>query len=278
MGIILILQAILYGIIQGVTEWLPVSSTGHMLLFDNFAKPAVSEAFWNLFLVVVQLASIVAVILLFWRRINPFSPKKDAAQKKRTWLLWGKVLVASVPVGVVGFCFADIIEGVLRGNLVIAIALIVLGVGFLFMGRVRQRECEPDALSWTKVFFIGCFQALSVIPGTSRSGSTIFGASLLGVGRSTAAEFSFLMAIPAMVGASGYQLLKALKAGISLAASEILFLAVACLIAFVVSVFAVRFLMDFVKKHSFAPFGWYRIGLGVLILILIACGVLPAVA
>ncbi|MBR6530736.1 MAG: undecaprenyl-diphosphate phosphatase [Clostridia bacterium] len=273
---VLILQAVLYGVVQGITEWLPVSSTGHMLLLDNFAKPAVSDTFWDLFLVVVQLSSIFAVVLLFWHRLWPFSKTKDAAAKKATWSLWARVLVASVPAAIIGILFEDAIEGVLRGNLVIAIALIVLGVGFLFLSRIPTRSENAEKLPFVKALGIGLFQALALIPGTSRSGSTIFGASLLGVDRVTAAEFSFFMAIPVMAGASALKLLGFIKDGIALLPAEIVFLAVGCIASFAVSLFVVRFLMDFVKKHSFAPFGIYRIVLGVLLLVLIAAGVICA--
>lgn len=276
MDFLLFLQACLYGLVQGITEWLPISSTGHMCLLDNFAKPAVSDGFWDLFLIVVQLASILAVVILFWRRLWPFTKKKDANEKRATFSLWGRVLVASVPAAILGLAFEDLIEGVLRGNLVIAVALIVLGVGFLFLSRIPTKSHTAENLPLPKAFGIGLFQALALIPGTSRSGSTIFGASLLGVDRVTAAEFSFFMAIPVMAGASGLKLVKFVLDGLSLTTSEILFLLVGCLVSFVVSLFAVRFLMDFVKKHSFAPFGIYRIALGILLVVLIACGVIRA--
>lgn len=276
MNFLLCLQAVLYGVVQGIAEWLPISSTGHMLLLDNFARPAVSDAFWDLFLIVVQLSSILAVILLFWNRLNPFSGKKDAAAKKATWSLWARVLAASVPAAVLGLLFEDAIEGVLRGNLVIAVALIVLGVAFLFLSKIPTKDSAAETLSFPKALGIGLFQALALIPGTSRSGSTIFGASLLGVGRVTAAEFSFFMAIPVMAGASALKLLDFVSEGIALTGGELLFLLVGCLVSFVVSLGAVRFLMDFVKKHSFAPFGVYRIALGALLLLLIALRVIPA--
>lgn len=276
MDFLLFLQACLYGLVQGITEWLPISSTGHMCLLDNFAKPAVSDGFWDLFLIVVQLASILAVVILFWHRLWPFSAKKDAAARRSTFSLWGRVLVASVPAAILGLAFEDLIEGVLRGNLVIAVALIVLGIGFLFLSRIPTKSHTAENLPLPKAFGIGLFQALALIPGTSRSGSTIFGASLLGVDRVTAAEFSFFMAIPVMAGASGLKLVKFVLDGLSLTTSEILFLLVGCLVSFVVSLFAVRFLMDFVKKHSFAPFGIYRISLGILLVVLIACGAIRA--
>ena len=276
MNFLLFLQACLYGLVQGIAEWLPISSTGHMCLLDNFAKPAVSDGFWDLFLIVVQLASILAVVILFWHRLWPFSAKKDAVARRSTFSLWGRVLVASVPAAILGLAFEDLIEGVLRGNLVIAVALIVLGIGFLFLSRIPTKSHTAENLPLPKAFGIGLFQALALIPGTSRSGSTIFGASLLGVDRVTAAEFSFFMAIPVMAGASGLKLVKFVLDGLSLTTSEILFLAVGCLVSFVVSLFAVRFLMDFVKKHSFAPFGVYRIVLGILLIVLIATGVIHA--
>lgn len=276
MTVLLILQAILYGVVQGITEWLPISSTGHLCILDNFAKPVHSEGFWELFLVVVQLASILAVVLLFWKRLWPFTKRKDAVQKRATFALWGRVMVASVPAAVIGFCFEKPIEELMRGNLTIAIALIVLGIALIFLHRIPTKQHTAETLPFSKAFGIGFFQALALIPGTSRSGSTIFGASLLGVDRVTAAEFSFFMAIPVMAGASGFKLLKTLVGGLNITANEILFLAVACLFSFVVSLFTVRFLMDFVKKHSFAPFGIYRIALGILLIVLIATKVIPA--
>ncbi len=276
MDIVLILQAALYGAVQGITEWLPISSTGHLCLLDNFAKPDVSSDFWNLFLVVVQLASILAVVILFWNRLWPFTKKKDAVARRATFSLWGRVLIASVPAAILGLAFEDLIEGVLRGNLVIAIALIVLGIGFLFLSLIPTIPRTAEKLPLPKAFGVGLFQALALIPGTSRSGSTIFGASLLGIDRVTAAEFSFFMAIPAMVGASGLKLVKAVLEGLSLSTDEVVFLIVSCLVSFVVSLFVVRFLMNFVKKHSFASFGIYRIALGILLIILIAAGVIPA--
>lgn len=276
MDILFVLQAVLYGVVQGITEWLPVSSTGHMLLLDNVAKPQLSEQFWDLFLIVVQLSSILAVVILFWDRLWPFSKKKDKVARSAAWSLWARVLVASVPAAICGVLFEDAIEGVLRGNFVIASALILLGVGFLFLSRIPVQKMHAETLSFKKAFGVGLFQALALIPGTSRSGSTIFGASLLGVDRVTAAEFSFFMAIPVMAGASGLKLVKFIMEGVIISGAEILFLVVGCLVSFAVSLFAVRFLMEFVKKHSFAPFGVYRIVLGLLLFVLIACGVLNA--
>lgn len=277
MAFLLTLQALLYGIVQGITEWLPVSSTGHMVLLENFAMPQVSREFWDLFLIVVQLSSILAVVILFWHRLWPFSPKKTGEEKRATWSLWARVLAASLPAAVLGILFEDAIEGVLRGNLVIAIALIVLGVGFLFLSRIPTKQERAETLSFQKAVGIGVFQALALIPGTSRSGSTIFGASLLGIDRVTAAEFSFFMAIPVMAGASGLKLVKFLLSAAAITPEELLFLAVGCVVSFLVSLAAVRFLMNFVKKHSFAPFGIYRILLGVVLIVLVLSGVIPAV-
>ncbi len=277
MFLLLALQALVYGVVQGITEWLPVSSTGHMVLLENFMMPDVSKEFWDLFLIVVQLSSILAVVILFWHRLWPFSAKKTAQEKRATWSLWARVMVASAPAAILGFLFEDAIEGVLRSNLVIATALIVLGVGFLFLSRIRTKEEQAERLPFAKAFGMGLFQALALIPGTSRSGSTIFGASLLGVDRVTAAEFSFFMAIPVMAGASGLKLVKFFLSSVAITPGEILFLVIGCAVSFVVSLAAVRFLMNFVKKHSFAPFGVYRIILGAVLIVLVLANVISAV-
>ena len=207
-----ILQSILQGIVQGITEWLPISSTGHILLLDEFWPMNVSPAFFEVFKVLIQLGSILAVVVLYFQKLNPFSPKKDAAAKRQTWTIWGKVLVASLPAGVAGLLLDDIIEGALSTPLVIALALIVYGMAFLFMerGQKTARITTLEDLDYKTAFGIGMFQMLALIPGTSRSGSTILGATLLGTARTVAAEFSFFMAIPVMAGASGFKLLKML--------------------------------------------------------------------
>ena len=271
-----ILKSILMGIVQGVTEWLPISSTGHLLLLDQFlhmtvsSVPARTESFFGMFKVLIQLGSILAVLVLYFHKLNPFSPKKNAIQKKDTWSLWFKVLVASIPAGVVGLLFDDIIEGTLSQWYVIAAALIVYGILFIWMeNRHRTAKIEKfSQMDYRTALLIGAFQMLALIPGTSRSGSTILGAVLLGCSRYIAAEFSFFMAIPVMVGASGYKLLKfGMKEGFGFTGLEWGVLLTGFIVAFVVSVVVIRFLMNFIKKHDFKPFGYYRIVLGVLVIL-----------
>ena len=271
-----ILKSILMGIVQGVTEWLPLSSTGHLLLLDQFlhmtysSDPARNETFFGMFKVLIQLGSILAVLVLYFHKLNPFSPKKNAIQKKDTWSLWFKVLVASIPAGVVGLLFDDIIEGTLSQWYVIAAALIVYGFLFIWMeNRHRTAKIEKfSQMDYRTALLIGAFQMLALIPGTSRSGSTILGAVLLGCSRYIAAEFSFFMAIPVMVGASGYKLLKfGMKEGFGFTGLEWGVLLTGFIVAFVVSVVVIRFLMNFIKKHDFKPFGYYRIVLGVLVIL-----------
>ncbi|MGI6264391.1 MAG: undecaprenyl-diphosphate phosphatase [Acutalibacteraceae bacterium] len=272
-----ILKAILQGIVQGVTEWLPISSTGHMLLFDQFLHmDDPTGQFFDVFKVLIQLGSIIAVVVLYFHRLNPFSPRKSAVEKRQTFGLWGKVLIASVPAGVVGLLLDDLIEGALSTPLVIALALILYGVAFLWM-ESRHRKLRIPSLSRLgprTALGIGLFQMLALIPGTSRSGSTILGATLLGTSRTVAAEFSFFMAIPVMVGASGFKLLKVLLKGVSFTALEWVTLLVGMIVAFAVSMVVIRFLMAYIRKHDFKVFGYYRIALGVLVLILLACGVI----
>ena len=271
-----ILKSILMGIVQGVTEWLPISSTGHLLLLDQFlhmtvsSDPARNETFFGMFKVLIQLGSILAVLVLYFHKLNPFSPKKNAIQKKDTWSLGFKVLVASIPAGVVGQLFDDIIEGTLSQWYVIAAALIVYGILFIWMeNRHRTAKIEKfSQMDYRTALLIGAFQMLALIPGTSRSGSTILGAVLLGCSRYIAAEFSFFMAIPVMVGASGYKLLKfGMKEGFGFTGLEWGVLLTGFIVAFVVSVVVIRFLMNFIKKHDFKPFGYYRIVLGVLVIL-----------
>ena len=271
-----ILKAIAQGIVEGITEWLPVSSTGHIILLDAFWKMNASEAFFDVFKVVIQLGAIFAVVVLYFHKLNPFSPKKTAAEKKGTWVLWSKVLVASIPAAIAGLALDDLIDGVLSTPVVIAAALIVYGIAFIVMesrkGRTAKVETVED-ISYRHAFGIGAFQMLALIPGTSRSGSTILGASLLGTSRTAAAEFSFFMAIPVMLGASGLKLAKALLLdGISFAAEEWILLGVATVVSFFVSLLVIRGLMAFIKKHSFKPFGWYRIALGAVVLLCVALG------
>ncbi len=265
-----LLKAFFIGIIQGITEWLPVSSTGHMILFDEFVKMQVSPDFKEFFLVVIQLGSILAVCVLFFHRLNPFSAVKSPAEKQDTFRLWGKVLVGCVPAGVLGVLLDDWFESNFYNFLTVAIALIVYGVAFILVER-KKAEKTPRVenvsdLSFRDAFSIGCFQVLSLIPGTSRSGSTILGASLLGVGRTAAAEFSFFMALPIMAGASLLKAAKFVLSGVGMSGTEIGVLIIGLAVSFAVSLLAIRFLMDFVKRHSFEPFGWYRIALGVLVI------------
>ena len=270
MDIIEILKAILFGIVEGITEWLPVSSTGHIILLDEFIKLQVSEAFMEMFEVVIQLGAILAVIVLFFHKLNPFSPKKDSSQKKDTWLLWAKVIVAVLPSAVIGLLLDDWMDAHLYNYIVVAITLIFYGVAFLFAEKLNTkrtiREITVFDIDYRTAIFIGCFQCLSLIPGTSRSGATILGAILLGVGRSAGAEFSFFLAIPTMLGASALKLVKFLLSGATAASTEISVLVVGCVVSFLVSLLVIKGLMEYVRNHSFAVFGVYRIILGIVVL------------
>ena len=271
MKFIEILKAFLIGIVQGITEWLPVSSTGHMILFNSFLKLDVSEAFWDMFLVVIQLGSILAVLVLFWQRLNPFSVKKTKQEKKQILSLWFHVILAIIPSGIVGVLLDDWFDAHLHRAIPVAIALIVYGVIFLFLEHLPKRRGDEitsaDAVSYRTAFLIGLFQILSLIPGTSRSGSTILGAMLLGLSRTAAAEFSFFMAVPTMLGAGGIKVLKFVTDGsAAISGSEWCILAIGCATAFAVSLIVIRYLMDYVKRHSFAVFGVYRIILGALVI------------
>ncbi len=273
MFIIEIIKSILQGIVQGITEWLPVSSTGHILLLDSFWPMQVSADFMDVFKVIIQLGSIMAVVVLYFHKLNPFSPKKTPAEKKGTWVLWSKVLVASIPAAIAGLLLDDIIDEVLSVPAVIAAALIIYGIAFIWMESRKNAKTTADSLeqlSYKRALGIGAFQMLALIPGTSRSGSTILGASLLGTSRAVAAEFSFFMAIPVMLGASALKAVKYfLLDGYTFSAEEWTLLAIATVVSFVVSLVVIRFLMAFIKKHSFKVFGWYRIALGVVVLALL---------
>ena len=265
-----ILKAILFGIVEGITEWLPVSSTGHMILLDEFIHLNVSEAFYSMFEVVIQLGAILAVILLFFHKLNPLSPKKDAAQKKNTWQLWFKVVVAVIPSAVIGLLLDDWMDAHLYNYVVVALALVVYGVAFILVERANKNRTlkvqDVYDIDYRTAILIGCFQCLSLVPGTSRSGSTILGAILLGVGRSAGAEFSFFLAIPTMLGASALKLLKFMLSGVSATGTEIAVLLVGCVVSFVVSLVVIKGLMEYVRKHSFSAFGVYRIILGIVVL------------
>lgn len=262
-----LIKVIIIGIIQGITEWLPISSTGHMILADELLRLNVSDAFMEMFRVVIQFGSILAVVVLYFHKLNPFAPSKSDVQKRQTWRLWFKVIVGIIPAGIVGVLFDDWLNDHLYNYVTVAVALIVYGVAFIVIEKIRKgktpRVDSVDRLDYKTALGVGCFQALSLIPGTSRSGSTILGAMILGMSREAAAEFSFFMAIPVMLGAS---LLKMLKFGFSFTSSELIVLIVGVLTAFVVSVAAIKFLTSFIKKHSFAVFGWYRIILGAIVL------------
>lgn len=265
------IKALFYGILEGITEWLPISSTGHLILLDEIMPMKVSEEFMEMFNVVIQLGAILAVILLFFHKLNPFSTKKDAAQKKDTWSLWFKVVAAVLPSAVIGLLLDDWMDEHLYNHVVVAITLIGYGVAIMYIEN-RNRGVAPRVktvygLSYKDALLIGAFQCLALIPGTSRSGSTILGAMMLGVGRSAGSEFSFFLAIPTMVGASLLKVVKFIGDGISIGGTEIGILLVGCVVAFFVSLLVVNALMEYVRKHSFAVFGVYRIALGILVLL-----------
>ena len=267
-----ILKAVLFGIVEGITEWLPVSSTGHIILLDEFIQLKATDAFKSMFDVVIQLGAILAVIVLFFHKLNPFAPSKNRDEKKSTWILWFKVCAAILPSGILGVLFDDWMDAHLHNALVVSIALIVYGIAFILVERRNQGKyaraiADVHDIGWKTAVLIGCFQALSLIPGTSRSGSTILGAILLGVGRGAGAEFSFFMAIPTMLGASAIKLLKFfLETGFGMASSELSVLVVGMVVSFVVSLLVIKGLMEYVRKHSFSAFGVYRIILGIVVL------------
>lgn len=262
-----ILKVIILGIVEGITEWLPVSSTGHLILVGDLLKPSMSDAFMEMFNVVIQLGAIMAVVVIYFHKLNPFSPKKTEKQKLLTWQMWIKVLIASVPAGIVGVLFDDILDKLFYKSVPIAVMLIVYGVLFIVVEN-RNKHTRPfvtkiSELSIQMLLIIGVFQMLALIPGTSRSGATIVGALLIGVSREVAAEFTFFLAIPAMFGAS---FLKLIKFGFHFTGVEFGLLILGCVVSFGLSVIAIKFLMGYIKKHDFKVFGYYRIVLGGLIL------------
>jgi undecaprenyl-diphosphatase len=270
-----ILKVILLGIVEGITEWLPVSSTGHMILFDKLFTLKETDAFKEMFFVVIQLGAILAVIVMFFKKLFPFSLQKEDA--KTTLVtdmgilnLWGKVLVACVPAAIIGIAFDDFLEEHLHTPLIISLALIVYGVGFIWIenkNKTRQLPiAETSQITYKHALIIGVFQVLSLIPGTSRSGATILGALLIGVSRPAGAEFTFFLAIPVMLGASAIKLLKFFLESGGFTAPQIGYLLIGSAVAFAVSLVAIKFLMNFVKKHDFKVFGWYRIALGALVI------------
>ena len=263
------LKAILFGIVEGVTEWLPVSSTGHLILLNELVALNVSPEFKSMFDVVIQLGAILAVVVLYFHKLNPFSPQKSGEEKKQTWSLWAKVILAIIPSGLVGVLFDDWMDAHLHTSTVVAAMLILYGVAFILVEKAYQGRLtiqDVNQIDYKTALGIGLFQCLSLIPGTSRSGSTILGAILIGVGRSAGAEFSFFMAIPTMLGASAIKMLKFLLSGVSATGTEIGVLVVGCVVSFVVSLLVIKGLMQYVRSHSFSAFGVYRIVLGIIVL------------
>lgn len=294
------LKAFLIGIVEGITEWLPISSTGHMILVDEFVKLQVSDEFLALFLVVIQLGAIMAVLILYFHKLNPFSPKKTSAEKRGTWRLWGMVAIGCIPAAVIGLLFDDLVNEYFYNKVTVAAMLILYGVVFIVLerrNRRRLREAEAaleaprgrharvsygdaadeaeaslfkitdvDEIDWKTALKIGCFQVLAIIPGTSRSGATIIGGMLSGCSRTAAAEFTFFLAIPIMFGWGLVKCLKFFAAGLAMTMTEVVVLAVGIVTAFVMSVIAIKFLMGYIKKNDFTAFGWYRIVVGVLVL------------
>lgn len=273
-----IIKAVLFGIVEGITEWLPVSSTGHMILLDEFVKLKGSADFVNVFLVVIQLGAIFAVVLQFWNQLFPFQfkDKNRPVIEMDKMILWGKILLACIPAAVIGILFDDVFEAMFYHAVPVAIALIVFGIAFIVIERwnkgKRLRMKTVEDLTISAVLIIGVFQLIAAIfPGTSRSGATIVGALLIGVSRKAASEFTFFLAVPVMLGAS---LLKVLQYGFAFSGSELLVLAVGMITAFLVSIVVIRFLMDYIKKHDFQAFGWYRIVLGIIVLLCSMAGVI----
>lgn len=269
-----ILKSILYGIVEGITEWLPISSTGHMILLEEIMPMNVSKSFWSMFLVVIQLGAILAVVVLYWNKIFPFRKNKEGkyTSVKSIWILWSKILVATIPAAIIGLALDDWIDAHLYSGFVVAIMLILVGVAFIYIEN-RNKDMRPSvnslsALSYKDALIIGLFQVVAaVLPGTSRSGATIVGGLMIGVSRAVAAEFTFFLAIPVMFGAS---LLKLVKFGLAFSVLEFFILVIGMVVAFFVSIFVIRFLMSYIKKHDFKVFGWYRIVLGAFVLIFFA--------
>ena len=267
-----IIKAIILGIVEGVTEWLPVSSTGHMILVDEFLKLNVSKEFMEMFLVVIQLGAILAVILLYWKKIFPFKFDNGVKVEKDTIIMWFKILIACVPAAIVGLLWDDYLNALFYNPTTVAIMLILFGILFIVIENYNKGK-NPKINSLTEITYtvavmIGLFQLIAaVFPGTSRSGATIVGALLIGVSRTVAAEFTFFLAIPVMLGASALKLVKfGLKTGFVMTGSELTILLVGMIVAFIVSILAIKFLMSYIKNNDFKVFGWYRIVLGILVL------------
>lgn len=265
-----VLKAVILGIIQGITEWLPISSTGHMILADEFIRllNGTNKDFVDLFLVVIQFGSILAVVTLYFNKLNPFSPKKSAEEKKGTWTMWMKVLTASLPAAVIGLLFDDVIDTYLYNSWIVAATLIIYGIMFIITEN-RKRVPKVNTISemsFKTALLIGMFQTLALIPGTSRSGSTILGAVMIGASREISAEFSFFLAIPVMLGASALKILKYIMGGGVFASENIVILLTGMIVAYLVSVLAIKFLMGYIRKHDFKAFGYYRIILGIIVI------------
>ncbi len=294
------LKSFLIGIVEGITEWLPISSTGHMILVDEFVKLQVSDQFLALFLVVIQIGAIMAVLILYFHKLNPFSPRKTAVEKKSTWRLWGMVVIGCIPAAILGFAFDDWVNEHFYNKVTVAAMLILYGVIFIVLERRNRRRLqeaeaavaaprgrhariadgdladeaeaqlfkitEVDDIDWKTALKIGCFQVLAMIPGTSRSGATIIGGMLCGCSRTAAAEFTFFLAIPVMLGWGLVKAVKFIAAGIAMTSTEIVVLVVGIVTAFVMSVISIKFLMGYIKKNDFTAFGWYRIVVGVLVI------------
>lgn len=274
-----IIKSVLYGVIQGITEWLPISSTGHLILMEQFlplnlfSDAASNTAFWNVYKVVIQFGSILAVMLLYWKKLNPFQKTIKPAKKKSIWRMWIMILIASIPAAVIGFALNDWIDEKMSTPIVIACTLIIYGILFIWMENRPHNYVIEDVhqIDGKNAFKMGMFQCLALIPGTSRSGSTIFGGTMIGFDRPTAAEFSFYMSIPVMFGAS---LLKIIKAKVAFNAASIVVLLIGMIVSFVVSVIAIKYLMNYIRKHDFKVFGYYRIVLGAIVLIFGLAGLL----
>ena len=266
-----IIKAIFFGIVEGITEWLPISSTGHLILLDEFVKLNVSEHFFELFEVVIQLGAIMAVVVIYFKTIFPFGFGKKKEDTIETFNLWGKILVACIPAAIIGILFDDWLTAHLHNSTVVSLMLIIYGIAFIVIeskGLGKQKTKELNKITYKQALGVGAFQLLSLIPGTSRSGSTIIGGLFVGLKRSVAAEFTFFLAIPVMVGASLLKLLKyVLEFGFVFQGLELAILGVGCLVAFIVSILVIKFLMNYIRKHDFKAFGYYRIVLGVIVLL-----------
>ena len=261
-----ILKAIIFGIVEGITEWLPISSTGHLIIMEELLKLDQGDAFFEMFQVVIQLGAILAVVVIYFHKLNPFSPKKTQKQKMMTWQIWIKVVIGCLPAAVVGILFADWIDKTLYHWYVVALMLIVYGILFIVVENYQKGK-EPQVTKFSEltipmILIIGVFQMLAMIPGTSRSGATIVGALMIGVSRSVATEYTFFLAIPVMFGAS---LLKLIKFGFSFTAMQVAVLLVGMVVSFAVSIVAIKFLMSYIRKNDFKAFGYYRIVLGVIV-------------